>query len=302
MNSDLLLYLFPHFTAVINGPLLIIVLALLGLIIGFVAGLFGVGGGFLLVPMMNVLLGIPMELASGSATCYIIGTSTTGFLRQIHNRNVELKVFINISLGSLTGAILGDILQNFLITNIAQGDQIAFERVSLIIFFILLLIIAAIMYFSPSESTMDQLFLQKFPIGPRISLKNAGISGLSVPGLFLIGLMGGTLTGLLGVSGGVLFVPILIFGVGLSAKIATGTSLGVVLVASVTAVIKKVLAAPGKISLSIVISLLIASAIGIQTGIKVGDRLHANRLKKYFSIVVLLAALLVLYKIIRSSI
>lgn len=300
--SDYLTYILPEFSAVISGPLLIVVLALLGLLIGFIAGLFGVGGGFLLVPMMNVLLGIPMELASGSATCYIIGTSTTGFLRQISNKNVELKVFANISIGSLTGAILGDVIQNFLITNVARGNQMAFEKVSLIIFFILLLIIAAIMYFSPSESKNKELFLQKFPIGPRINLKNAGIDGLSMTGLFFIGLIGGVLTGLLGVSGGVLFVPILILGVGLSAKIATGTSLGVVLVASLTAVIKKAIAGPGKINLSIVLSLLVASAIGIQTGIKVGDKLHAERLKKYFSIVVLLAALLVFYKIVTISV
>lgn len=298
MFNAVLDYIFPTFPSFFSGYTLFFILVLLGLIVGLLAGLFGVGGGFLLVPLMNVALGIPLEIAAGSATCYIIGTSSTGFIRQIKNNNVERRVFLFIAIGSSIGAVFGDIIQDFLINSVAHGDRAFFERITLIIFFILLLVIAAVMYFSPEKTDSQKLLLQKFPIGPRINLKRSGIDDLSISGLVLIGLLGGILTGLLGVSGGVLFVPLLILGVGLTGRTATGTSLGVVLIASLSAVIKKGLSGSGKISLGITLSLLVASAIGIQAGIKIGDKIHSEKLKKYFALIVLLAAGLVLYKII----
>lgn len=291
MFSDVLSYVTPHFDANLTGITLYILLSLMGVIIGVLASLFGVGGGFLLVPVMNILLGIPMEIAAGSATCYIIGTSSTGFIKQIKNKNVELKVFAFIALGSSIGAVLGDIIQNKLMAD---------EKNLQIIFFIILLVIAAVMFFSKERDINKKVLLQRFPIGPRTDLYNAGINGLSIPGLFLIGISGGILTGLLGISGGVLFVPLLVLGVGLTSRIATGTSLGIVLVSSISAVIKKGFSGSGKISLSIALSLLVASAIGVQTGIAIGQKLHSEKLKRYFSIVVLLAAIMVLVKIIHS--
>ncbi|MGL1890497.1 MAG: sulfite exporter TauE/SafE family protein [Spirochaetaceae bacterium] len=296
--EDILSYIFPAFTANYSGITLFLVLAGLGIGVGLLAGLFGVGGGFLLVPLMNIALGIPIEVAGGSATCYIIGTSSTGFIKQLKNGNVEFKVFLFIAMGSSIGAILGDVLQNFLLSSVANGNQAYFEQITLTVFFILLIIIAGIMFFTPHERSDKKLLLQKFPIGPRVDLVQSGINGLSISGLILIGLIGGILTGLLGISGGVLFTPLLVLGVGLAGSVATGTSLGVVLVASVVAVIKKGFSGPGKISLGIALSLLIASAIGIQTGIRIGQKLHAAKLKKYFAIVVLLAAAMVLYKLI----
>lgn len=298
MIDNIIAYIAPTFDSTYTGVTLFLILAALGIIIGLLAGLFGVGGGFLLVPLMNILLGIPMETAAGSATCYIIGTSSTGFIKQIKNKNVEFKVFIFIALGSSLGAIAGDMLQNYLILNVANGNKAAFEKIMLIVFFLLLLVIAAIMFFSPHRDDEKKVFLQKLPIGPRLNLKNSGIDRLSIPGLVFIGIGGGILTGLLGVSGGVLFVPILVIGVGLNSHIATGTSLGIVLISSLSAVIKKGLSGPGKINMAIALSLLVASAIGVQSGITIGEKLHANRLKKYFAIIVLLAASMVLYKII----
>lgn len=300
MLNNILSYISPDFTSYFGGILLFVILVFLGLVIGVLAGLFGVGGGFLLVPLMNILLGVPIEMAAGSATCYIIGTSSTGFIKQIKNRNVEFRVFMFIASGSAIGAILGDILQNFLIVAVAGGNGDAFEEIMLIVFFVLLIIIAAIMFFTPERNSNKKLALQKFFIGPRINLNKSGIDGISVTGLLLIGLMGGVLTGLLGISGGVLFVPLLVIGVGLSPHMATGTSLGVVLVASISAVIKKGLSGSGKISISIALSLLVASAIGVQTGIMLSEKLHSAKLKRYFAIVVLLAALMVVYKIITS--
>ncbi len=301
MIDSIISYINPGFSANLSGLTLFIILAIMGLFVGFLAGLFGVGGGFLLVPLMNIVLGIPMEMAAGSATCYIIGTSSTGFIKQVRNKNVEFRVFIFIALGSALGAVFGDMLQNILIFYVAKGDKEVFEKIMLIVFFILLIIIAAIMFFAPERDVTKKTLLQRIKLGIKIDLHKSNIHGVSVVGLILIGLTGGILTGLLGISGGVLFVPILVLGVGLGAHMATGTSLGVVLAASISAVIKKGISGSGKVNVSIALSLLVASAIGVQTGIYLSGKVHSTKLKKYFSIIVLFAAVMVVYKILSFN-
>jgi uncharacterized membrane protein YfcA len=310
MNSFLQL-IAPGFDSFITGPGFFITLVGLGFFIGILAGIFGVGGGFLLVPLMNILLGIPIELAAGSATCYIIGTSTTGVIKHFHKGNIEIKAALYISFGSIAGAIVGDILQDSIVI-LAGGNKPLFEQIMQGVFVLILLLIAWVM---SRESRYDEkfdirpvTFLQKMRFGPNIDLPGSKQIGVSILGLFGIGFSGGLLTGFMGVSGGVLFMPILVLGVGLAPHLAVGTSLTVVLVGSISAVIKKTISAgslsqtniTGKISLPIAISLLFAGTIGVRLGMIISHKLHGQKLKKYFSIIVFLAALMVIVKLIFS--
>ncbi len=183
MINDIINYINPEFTSFYSGILLFGSLALLGVLIGFIASLFGVGGGFLLVPLMNIVLGIPMEVAAGSATCYIIGTSSTGFVRQIKQGNVEFKVFLFIAIGSSFGAVLGDLIQNILIVTVAGGNSLEIEKIMLISFFILLLIIACIMLFTPERDVRKKVFLQKLNIGPNINLEKSKMNSIGLQDL-----------------------------------------------------------------------------------------------------------------------
>ncbi len=304
MAAEVLNFIAPEFTSYLTGPLFYISLAGLGFIIGILAGLFGVGGGFLLVPLMNILLGVPFEIAAGSATCYIIGTSTTGAIKHFHRGNIEIKAALYISIGSMAGAVAGDFFQD-LIIRLSGGDAMFFERIMQGIFIILLLVIAWVM---SRESRYDEesdirpvTFLQKLKFGPDTDLSKSEQIGVSVIGLFGIGFSGGVLTGLMGVSGGVLFLPILVLGVGLAPHLAVGTSLAVVLVGSVTAVIKKGLSVSGsgsgKISLPVAVALLAAGAVGVRIGIALSHKLHGEKIKKYFSVIVLGAAVMVAVKL-----
>ena len=293
----------PEFSSYLNGPLFFLSLAGLGFIIGILAGIFGVGGGFLLVPLMNILLGIPIELAAGSATCYIIGTSTTGIIKHFHKDNIEIKAALFISFGSMFGAVSGDMLQDSLVL-LAGGNRSLFEQIMQGVFILLLLVIAWVM---SRESSYDEksdirpiTFLQKMRLGPDTDLPRSEQIGVSIIGLFGIGFSGGVLTGLMGISGGVLFMPILVLGVGLAPHLAVGTSLAVVLVGSISAVIKKSLSGSGKVSLPITVALLAAGAVGVRIGIAISHKLHGERLKKYFSIIVLGAAVMVAVKLFIS--
>jgi uncharacterized protein len=301
--NDFFLLIAPEFNSYITGPLFYFFLAGMGFFVGIIAGIFGVGGGFLLVPLMNILLGVPMEIAAGSATCYIIGTSTTGVIKHNHKGNIELKAVFFISFGSITGAVSGDILQDALIILAGENTYI-FEQIMQAVFVLILLVIAWVM---SRESKYDEesdirpvTALQKMRFGPNTDLPRSKQIGVSIFGLIGIGFSGGLLTGLLGVSGGVLFMPILVLGVGLAPHLAVGTSLAVVLTGSIAAVIKKTLSGGGKISLPIAIALLTAGTLGVRLGMVISHRLHGAKLKKYFSLIVLLAAFMVLIKFIFS--
>lgn len=288
----------PAFQASITGTWLYVALAVMGAAIGALAGLFGVGGGFLLVPLMNALLGVPIELAAGSTVCYIIGTSTTGMVRHTRLGNVEVVAAIILSVGSISGAIFGSALQDYLITTVTHGNHARFSTIMQILFVILLLVIARIMAGEPKQQEPGQAFLQRIPLPPRINLPQAGLEGVSVPGLVLIGFLGGTLTGLMGVSGGVLFMPILVVAVGFTPRLAVGTSLAVVLMASIAAVVKKTFGGGDKISLVIALALLVASAVGVEVGVRLGERLQAGKLRRYFVFVVLAAVVMVVVKLV----
>ncbi len=297
MMRELIAYIAPSFPAYVSGGGLFLILSGIGFFVGIVAGLFGVGGGFLLVPLMNILLGIPAEVAAGSATCYIIGTSTSGVLKHWKNENIEIKAAIFLASGSIFGAVFGDMLQNYLIHTVAGGDISSFNRIMQGCFLVLLLVIAWIMYRDPVKKTTEKSFLQRIHFGPVTDLPRSGKTGVSIAGLLVIGFFGGILTGLMGVSGGVLFLPILVLGAGLLPHLAVGTSLSVVFVASVSAVVKKGLAGSGKISLPVAVSLLVAGTLGVKTGMFLAGKLSGTRLKRYFSLVALSAAVMVIVKL-----
>lgn len=296
--SDILHIIAPPFDAYLSGLALYVALAAMGALIGALAGLFGVGGGFLLVPLMNALLGVPIELAAGSTVCYIIGTSATGMVRHMKLGNVELRGAMILSFGSIVGAIFGDDLQNYLIVTVSHGNQAQFSNIMQVLFVVLLVVIARLMYREPKRKETGQALLQRLPLRPYVDLPQANLHRVSATGLVLIGFFGGTLTGLMGVSGGVLFMPILVVAVGFSARLAVGTSLAVVLMASIAAVVKKTLSGGDKVSLVIAVALLVASAIGVEVGVVMGQRVHSTRLRRYFVLVIVGAIAVVSVKLI----
>jgi hypothetical protein len=107
-----------------------------------------------------------------------------------------------------------------------------------------------------------------------------------------VGFAVGILTGLLGIGGGVLFMPILLLVVGLTPHQAVGTSLGVVLFSATTGTIGHGM--DGNVNLPVAMSLLVTSTIGIQIGARICHKLKGDRLRKYFALIVIGAILVLL--------
>ena len=274
----------------ISGPVLLAALASLGLFIGILTGLFGIGGGFLIVPLLNILFGIPYSLAVGSSLSFTIGTSTAGILSHRRQGNVDLRTVLSLSAGSMVGAVLGDAIHQYLKTRVAVNEG-QFQTIMDGIFVVMLLVAAWLVFLGPREHADGRSFLQRLPLPPRIDLPGVKLSGVSLPGLSGVGLAIGILIGLLGIGGGVLFMPVLLM-VGLTAHQAVGTSLGIVVLASVVATVKKGLGG-GQISLIVAMALIVGSVVGVQIGAWLCGRMHDRNLRRYFAMLVGLVALTV---------
>ncbi len=275
-------------SAYLHGPALVAALAAFGLIVGVLTGLFGVGGGFMITPLLRVLLGVPYEIAVGSGLAFILGTSSAGAVRHGRQKNLEPRTVLVVGLGSMLGAVVGGRLMVLLKRAVGDGEGFTLTMHGL--FMVLLLVTAWLVARRPGQDGPEgPSLLARLPLGPRIDLPTVGLSGISVPGLVGVGLGIGVLTGLLGIGGGVLMMPLLLLVVGMQTRQAVGTSLGVVLLASLAGTGEH--AWSGHVNLVIALSLLLGSAIGVQIGAWLCEVLHAQAIRRYFAVLVLLVAL-----------
>jgi len=271
----------------IGGAMMLLALVVFGLMVGSMAGLFGVGGAFIVTPMLIVLFGVDESTAVGSSLCFIVGTSAAGLSRHWRLGNVDIRATVSIGAGSVVGAILGVMLHEHLKAWLGTGEGFDFPILIRSCYLVLLPIAAFLAYRDPKPHHSGKSPLQRLPLGPRISLPSVGQQGVSLPGLCVLGMAVGVLTGLLGVGGGVLYMPLLLVVVALPAHQAVGTSLGVVLASAVAGTAKHGL--EGNVNLLVAIALLAGSSIGVQIGAAVCTRLKGRKLRRWFAVAVLLA-------------
>lgn len=281
--------------AYIHGPALCAGLAGLGLFVGVLTGLFGVGGAFLITPLLNLLFGIDYQVAVASSLCYTIGAGTSATARHARLGNVEIKSMLILAGGGICGALLGADL-NHTIAGALGKEQ--FTAVMDGIFIAVLLLTAWLIFRGRAEKQIRLSLLQRLPLPPHILLPSAGLEHVSLFGMCAAGLLIGSIGGLIGIGGGVLFMPLLIFAVGLRPHQAVGTSLGVVLFSSIAGTVKY--AGHGKVNLWVALALLAGSTIGVQLGVSICQRLQATRLRRWFSLLVLLVAGILLVRLLAQ--
>lgn len=320
MIADILAIVAPPFEAYLSGPWLYGALVLLGGFFGILTGLFGVGGGFAAVPLMNTLLGIPYEIAVGSSLSMIVGTSTTGILKNRRQGTANLAIAGTIASGSAVGAILGDMIQTALVTGMGGGHGSRFTLIMHALFITLLAVAFALTLHKPNRGTHRPL-LQRIPCrfcielgsgsagpsGPepaagsataRAGHKPAGTTAIGVFWLVLLGIGIGILTGLLGIGGGVLMIPLLLVVVGLGERESAGTSLGIVFVSALVGTLKKAYSPIAKVSLPVTVALLLAGVIGVQIGIALGHHVDGRRFRKWYSFIILAAVAIIIVDVI----
>jgi len=181
-------------------------LILLGIAAGFLSGLFGVGGGIIVVPML-LMLGLDQRLAAGTSVAAILPTSIVGAIGYAVSGNVDWLAGLLLAIGIVAGAQLG----TFLLARLPKG-------VLFWMFVVFLVVVIVNLWLSVPQRDAE-----------------IAINVWSGAALVLTGLITGVLSGLLGVGGGIIVVPVLMFFFGASDLIAKGTSLLMMVPGSISA-------------------------------------------------------------------
>jgi hypothetical protein len=277
----------------ISDPALLMgALAALGFAVGILTGIFGVGGGFLVTPLLVSLYGVPATTAVGSGLCFIVGTSAAGLRRNMRLGNYEPLAMIVLGLAGMLGAVGGSGLHEHLKADLGPDR---FDILIQLLFLPMLLTTAYLVYRNPGQGEGNRSLLQRLPIRPGLYLKRADLDDVSLVGMIALGLVVGTVTGLMGVGGGVLYMPLLLIVVGLTPHQAVGTSLGLVFFNATAGVVAH--DSNDNVSMPLALPLLVTSTLGVQIGVWICHKLHATRLRKYFALIVLAAVAVVVVKL-----
>lgn len=254
-------------------------LALMGLFVGYVAGMFGVGGGFLLTPTLMYVFGIPPQVAVGSALCQTCGTSLATFLKYRHLKRGEPRIDLVMLGGSLLGVDAGTRCLTYLGSagewRLQGGPSVPVVQIVLAVLFLLLLSATALFIFFDVRRTWKSSMprgdrsipgplVTRIRIPPYIDLPNVELKSVSVPMLCYLGFLLGFASGVMGIGGGILFMPVLLYGFGLSARNAAGTGILLLLATVMTGTFAQAL--HGYVNLKLAMIILIGSSLGTQLG------------------------------------
>lgn len=256
----------------------LLALALVGVGVGYVAGMFGVGGGFMLTPILISVFRVPAPVAVGSALCQTCGTAIASFLKYRHLRRGEPRIDLVMIGGSLIGVDAGTRILNALAERasiVVNGRSIPAATLVVDLMFILLLtfVTAYVARDAFRKRVADSLredasvpgpLVTRVRVPPFIDLPRVGLRRVSVPMMSYIGFVLGVASGLMGIGGGVLFMPVLLYGFGMSMRNAAGTGILLLLVTSVIGTVEQ--AARGYVSLQLAMAVLVGSSIGTQLG------------------------------------
>jgi uncharacterized membrane protein YfcA len=284
-----------------------------GFIVGILSGLFGVGGGFLLVPLLNTVFGIPYNIAIGSSLLQMVGTSTASTLKHRCYGHLDFKLAGFILMGSIVGVELGAkglmCLKNLGTITINASTISTMDFWINIIYIIFLSLIGASIFLeskkakkrAPQGGVVESVISQKIrkiKITPLISLPISKIENISLWNLIFIGFVAGMLSGLLGVGGGLIISPALIYLIGIPTCVAIGTSLFSTIFASLYGSITHLL--KGNVDFGLVGCILIGSIIGSQLGAILNKKLRGAHIRYYLSLIIFFAEGLILIKFLFS--
>jgi uncharacterized protein len=280
----------------------------IGGLVGLLTGIFGVGGGFILTPLLMICMAVPAPIAVGSGLAVILINSSWGLYKRRGSDTVDIKLSFIITGGSIFGVLAGSKILKYLSNapniTILGREQDTVEYTLLVFFLILLGSIAAYLFYDyrkhngKAPDVRIGLFA-RYPIKPLATFKSLEAPNLSLPLLVVFGFVVGLLTGLLGVGGGVILLPALVYLVGQRTVKAAGTSLLLVWAASLAAVVQKGLG--GDIDVPLAVSLLIGGLLGTSFGTKIGLKIRGPKIRLYFVYVVIAAALIVAYEVAKLT-
>jgi uncharacterized membrane protein YfcA len=269
--------------------------------VGFLSGMFGVGGGFLLTPLL-IFMGVPSAVAVGTGSMQILASSVAGGIAQYRRNNVDVKMGLVLVGGGLVGAVIGVALVRVL-RQIGQFDL--FVSLSYVLFLGAvggLMLIESIGTIRRARSgqpiatrkTGQHSWVHGLPFKMRFNRSKLYIS--AVPAA-LIGAFVGFMAALLGVGGGFVMVPAMIYLLRVPTSVVIGTSLfQIVFVMAATTLLQSVQNKTVDVVLGML--LIIGGVVGAQLGVIAGTRLKGEQLRFLLAALVLLVCLRIGWELI----
>ncbi len=260
----------------------------LGGIVGILSGMFGVGGGFLMTPLL-FFVGIPPAVAVATEANQIVASSFSGVLAHLKRKTVDLRMGTVLLIGGLIGAALGVVVFNYL-RSLGQVDLLV--KLCYVIF---LGIIGGLMFIE----SLNAIRRSKQPGARPTRRKHNWIHNLPfkmkfrVSGLYIsvipplvVGVLVGILAAIMGVGGGFIMVPAMIYLLGMPTKVVVGTSLfQIIFVTAFTTMLHATTNYTVDIVLAVL--LLIGGVVGAQIGTRIGVKIKAEQLRIMLAIMVL---------------
>ena len=259
----------------------------LGGIVGILSGMFGVGGGFLITPLL-FFVGIPPAVAVATSTNQIVASSFSALLAHLKRRTVDFRMGWVLLAGGLVGSGIGMVTFNYL-KSLGQVDLLV-----TLCYVIFLGIIGGLMFFESLRA------IRRTRKGGRVQRKkHYWVHGLPmkmrfrVSGLYisvippvLVGAAVGMLSAIMGVGGGFIMVPAMIYLLGMPTKVVIGTSLlQIIFVTGFTTMLHATTNQTVDIVLAVL--LLVGGVLGAQVGTRIGVRMQAEQLRILLAVLVL---------------
>ena len=266
----------------------------LGGIVGVLSGMFGVGGGFLMTPLL-FFIGIPPAVAVATEANQIVASSFSGVLAHLRRKTVDLRMGTVLLVGGLIGAGLGVLVFNWLK---ALGQVDLLVKLCYVVF---LGIVGALMFVEslgairrarasekagappPRPVRRSRGWVHALPL--KMRFRTSGLYISVIPPL-LVGLVVGVLAAIMGVGGGFIMVPAMIYLLGMPTKVVVGTSLfQIIFVTAFTTLLHAT--TNYTVDMLLALLLLIGGVIGAQIGTQIGTKLKAEQLRILLALMVL---------------
>ena len=270
-------------------------LVLLGLggIVGFLSGMFGVGGGFLITPLL-LFIGVPSAVAVATGANQVVASSVSGVMAQVRRKAVDFRMGAVLTAGGFAGAALGALVFDWMAR---RGQVDLFVQLSYVLF----LGLVGAMMLQESLRTMWRArragaqpvrrahvhsWVHGMPL--KVKFRTSGLYISVIPPL-LVGGVVGVLSAIMGVGGGFIMVPAMIYLLGMPTRVVVGTSLFQIIFVTAFTTLMHALN-HHSVDILLALLLIVGGVIGAQIGVRVGIRLKAEQMRILLALLVLAVA------------
>ncbi|MFZ5788463.1 MAG: TSUP family transporter, partial [Acidobacteriota bacterium] len=271
----------------------------MGALVGFLSGLFGVGGGFLMTPLL-IFIGIPAAVAAATDAAQITAGATSGALSHSRLGNVDFRMGLVIVAGGWTGGVVGVQLVKVL-RNLGN-----FDFFLKLVYVLVLGFIGITMFLEGLRAWRGRggagepktgrvsTFFARLPLQmnfPKCGLRTSAL----LP--FLAGLLVGILAAFLGVGGGFIMLPTMIYIIGIPTRVAVGTDLFQIVLTSANVTLQQAIT-NHTVDVMLAVTLFLGSVIGAQFGVMASRRLRGEQIRVFLALIVMVVMAILLFQLL----